>query len=266
MPCMHRLVVTPSAILCHSPYPFGGYERMSMNPGATTRPVAFSVVEPTSGSRLMRLTVSPSIPTWATASKPVSGSMTRPPATTTSWTRSSGGTPESSRDGWTSGTPVVGVGGTVLERGTAGSVVGPAVPAVPVGVGRRRRKAIVAAPKPTPRTKRRRVTADGRRSSGRRRTVERGTSVSADVGPSWSASPGSSGGGVSGGPSSPIVGSSIGADASGGAAGPGAGPPLPDLHYWLPLARATGTIPQRRAPRRIGAVAGRTRRPRLQHP
>ena len=214
-----------------------------MKPGATTRPLASSVVEPTRGSRLMRLTVSPSIPTWATASKPVSGSMTRPPATTTSWTRLSGATTDPSRDGWTSGTPVVGVGGAVLDRGTAGSVVGPAVPAVPVGVGRRRRKAIVAAPKPRPRTKRRLDTAEGWRSSGRRCTVEPCPPVLTDVGSSWFARPGPSGGGVSVGSPSPIVDSSIVADASGGVAGPGAGPPRPDLHYWLPLVRATGTIP-----------------------
>ena len=55
-----------------------------MNPGATTRPVASRVARPVNGSRLTRATLSPSTPIWASESKPVSGSMTRPPAITVS--------------------------------------------------------------------------------------------------------------------------------------------------------------------------------------
>src|SRR3954451_4032512 len=58
-----------------------------MNPGATTRPLASTVSAP---SRLSptALIEPPSIPTSQTRSNPDSGSMTRPPASTTSWATS----------------------------------------------------------------------------------------------------------------------------------------------------------------------------------
>ena len=55
-----------------------------MNPGATTRPAASTVVVPASGNSETAATAPPRIPTWRTASSPLSGSMTRPPAITRS--------------------------------------------------------------------------------------------------------------------------------------------------------------------------------------
>ena len=50
-----------------------------MNPGATTRSVASMVRVAVIASRVTAVMRSPSMPTLAMSSKPVSGSMTRPP-------------------------------------------------------------------------------------------------------------------------------------------------------------------------------------------
>src|SRR6516225_6910615 len=55
-----------------------------MNPGATTSPRASSVSRPASGSDVTAAMRPPAIPTLRTASRPVSGSRTRPPTRTTS--------------------------------------------------------------------------------------------------------------------------------------------------------------------------------------
>ncbi len=57
-----------------------------MKPGATTRSVASMDALPVRGSVLMAVMRAPSMPTLAIWSKPVSGSMTRPPVITRSKT------------------------------------------------------------------------------------------------------------------------------------------------------------------------------------
>ena len=218
-----------------------------MKPGATTRPRASSVVLPARGSRLIRVTVSPSIPRWPTASKPDSGSMIRPPDTTTSWTWSAVVGGASSRDGGISGVVVV---GTVVDRGTAGTVA--AVPALVEGwPGRRRRKANVAAPKPRPITKRRRDTASGRRSS----SGPVGTVTSSSGGAS-SSPPVPVGEGAPVGSSESPVGSSIAADASGGTGSGGADPTRTPDEGWLPWNGDHGPAQTSRGPGRIRRAAG----------
>jgi hypothetical protein len=56
----------------------------SISPGATIRPLASIVLDPRSALSLMASMRLPTMPTWATRSKPLSGSMTRPLAITMS--------------------------------------------------------------------------------------------------------------------------------------------------------------------------------------
>ncbi len=73
-----------------------------MNPGATTSPrasmrVPFARSRPSSGCSEMAAMRSPFSPTCRTASSPLSGSMTRPPASTTSRSRSDGASRQDGR-------------------------------------------------------------------------------------------------------------------------------------------------------------------------
>ena len=90
-----------------------------MKPGETTSPPASMVVLPARGEVAMAVMVVPSIPMLAVASKPESGSMTRPPLITVSkmW-------------------PAPGTGGAPSSAGAPGAVttgpVGPPLTVVPL--------------------------------------------------------------------------------------------------------------------------------------
>src|SRR6267378_3704628 len=67
-----------------------------MKPGATTRPLTFSTSLPCNGAADTAAIFAPRMPTFRTASKPDAGSITRPPASTTSYCCANAETPASS--------------------------------------------------------------------------------------------------------------------------------------------------------------------------
>src|SRR5258708_28520820 len=67
-----------------------------MKPGATTRPFTFTTTLPCNGAADTAAIFAPRMPTFRTASKPDAGSITRPPASTTSYCCAKAETPASS--------------------------------------------------------------------------------------------------------------------------------------------------------------------------
>ena len=80
-----RVVVTPSRSMSLLPNRVCPCTWVSIKPGATTRFRASISVAPRKPSEEMRTILSPRMPTLATSSNPVCGSMTRPPEMTTSY-------------------------------------------------------------------------------------------------------------------------------------------------------------------------------------